>query len=87
MRQGEEPSCLIATAWDVVSGLASNLGPQISCLHSDPLLGPLKPGETVTRHGRIWLGQWTLDELHGLYEEFLTGSTLGSVDPMGPRIG
>ncbi len=69
VRVGQDGAHVVATAWDEVSGLASNLGPQISCLHSDPALGPLAPGETVTRRGRLWFAELTLDELHDRYRQ------------------
>jgi hypothetical protein len=69
VRVGQDGEHVVATAWDRVSGLASNLGPQISCIHSDPALGPLAPDESTTCRGRLWFAKLSLNELYERYRE------------------
>jgi hypothetical protein len=69
VRVGQDGEHVVATAWEKVSGLASNLGTQISCLHSDPALGPLAPGETAECRGRLWFAKLSLDELYERYRD------------------
>jgi len=66
-RLNEDRSRVVACSWDRTGKLASNLGPQISCIHADPALGALAPGESVERRGRLWFGAWSLDELAALH--------------------
>lgn len=68
-RLNEDGTAGVAIAWAHVHELCSNLAPNISCIHSDPALGALPPGESTRVRGRLWFGRWDLDELYDLYRE------------------
>ncbi len=68
-RLNDDRSAGVAIAWNRVHELCSNLAANISCIHSDPALGPVEPGKSARLCGRIWFGRWTLDELDDLHRK------------------
>lgn len=64
---------ILATAWDPYQELFQGV---IRCLHSDFRIGGLKPGETKTIRGKIYLVQNDFPALLALHKkEFLSPST------------
>lgn len=56
---------VLATAWDEWQELFQGVG---VCIHSDPRIGGLKPGETKRLHGKIYVVPADLDQLVERYE-------------------
>lgn len=58
---------VLGIATDSAVGVSCNHQEHMSCIHSNPHWGPLRPGEEKTIHGRIYLLRGTLDDLLSRY--------------------
>lgn len=56
---------VLATAWDCWQELFQGVG---VCIHSDPRIGGLQPGETKKLHGKIYIVPADLEKLLDRYE-------------------
>jgi hypothetical protein len=56
-------------AVDRARSLSLSFQEAVSCIHSNPSWGLLKPGEKATAHGRVYLVRGALDELYERYLE------------------
>ncbi|HKJ69056.1 MAG TPA: hypothetical protein VKA68_13940 [bacterium] len=73
-RTNMEGSNTIAFKWDKSARVDVNPG-GLDCIHSHPAIGPLNPGESITRHGYIVMGSSSPGEyLLLIRKKFTTGS-------------
>ncbi|HJN18819.1 MAG TPA: hypothetical protein QGH10_25165, partial [Armatimonadota bacterium] len=63
----------LGLAVDRAISLSFNFQQAVSCIHSNPSWGLLKPGEEATARGRMYLLKADLDELHRRYGEDFEG--------------
>ena len=72
---GEEgtPKRLIALTWENDTYMLF-ANPRHPCMHADPRVPDIPPGETATVHGRLIFFEGTMDEL---WEQFFEGIELG----------
>jgi hypothetical protein len=53
--QSSDKKHTLATWWQDSESVWGNLHPSTMCIHADPVYGDLKPGETKTRKGKMYL--------------------------------
>jgi hypothetical protein len=61
----------IGIAWERCIGVRQNSDASHRCMHSSPRFGDLKPGESRTRRGVIWLGDTRADVVREFEKERL----------------
>ena len=68
VKVSEDGEFVLGIATDEAVGVSCNHQETMSCIHSNPLWGPLSPGEAKTVNGKIYLFRGTPDDLLGRYE-------------------
>jgi hypothetical protein len=63
-----EGGFVLGIATDEATGVSCNHQEQMSCIHSNPLWGPLSPGESKTVRGKIYLFRGTREDVLERYE-------------------
>lgn len=64
--------------WDASRVIWGNCHPAVSCIHADPFLGPIAPGETVSTNGVLYLMAGTPEQcVERFQREFIEGHAGG----------
>ena len=68
VKTSEDGRYVLGIATDEAVGVSCNHQESMSCIHSNPLWGPLSPGKAKTVRGKIYLFKGTPDDVLGRYE-------------------